>query len=364
MGRSVHLCYRPDVKGRIVTDGNTSAINLHTPTLVRPEKGDPTPFLEFLAYMFPTEQERQHVEKWVATLIARPDVRIEHGLLLVSEAQGIGKTTLGSSILAPLVGRHNTGWPTERDVANSEFNDWCAHKRLVIVNEIYSGHSWKAYNNLKTLITDREINVNRKYEKAYVIENWTHMIACSNSLRALKVEDDDRRWFYPEVTELRWPKHKFEQLHTWLQSGGLSVIMNWAMEYGEYISIGDLPPMTGRKQELIEGSRSEAQQEAAELARALVESDIPMAVAMKDVVSHVRSHVQGRVFETDYEIRKTMKACGALIWPKRVKVGGRAQHVLFNTALEFHLSEVQEDAQQKELAKHIARVNEIIDEEL
>jgi hypothetical protein len=32
----------------------------------------------------------------------------------------------------------------------------------------------------------------------YEIENWLHVYACSNSLNALKLSSDDRRWFVPE----------------------------------------------------------------------------------------------------------------------------------------------------------------------
>ena len=135
-GRSAKLCYRPDIKGKIVTDATTSAINLHTPTHIKSISGNAQPFLDFMTYMFPNENERHEVLRWVATLAARPDIRMEYGLLLVSERQGVGKTTLGSSILAPLVGIQNVGFPTEGTIVQSEFNGWLANKRLCIVNEI------------------------------------------------------------------------------------------------------------------------------------------------------------------------------------------------------------------------------------
>jgi hypothetical protein len=83
------------------------------------------------------------VLKWCATLIARPSIRMGYGLLLISEQQGIGKTTLGAHILAPLVGLHNTSFPGENDIT-SAFNEWVAHKRLAVISEIYSGSSWRA----------------------------------------------------------------------------------------------------------------------------------------------------------------------------------------------------------------------------
>jgi hypothetical protein len=283
--------------------------------------------------MFPNPEERREMERWCATLIAKPGTRMEYGILLISEATGIGKTTLGSKILAPLVGLHNTGWPRETDIVESSFNEWLANKRLVICNEIYSGHSWKAYHTLKSIITDREITVNQKYQRAYTTDNWAHIFACSNSMQALKMEQDDRRWFYPEVTEERWGKEKFISFYQWLDSGGLGIIKTWAEHYGDYIYPGDRAPMTERKKEMIDGSKSEAQLEAVALAESLLAFAKPAALAMKDIIFAIRNSVQGKVFDTDYEIRRAMSEAGARVYPKRIRIAGRMQYVLCNESL-------------------------------
>jgi hypothetical protein len=329
-GRNTKLCYRPDITGKIVTDNTTSAINLHTPSHIKSKPGNPEPFLKFIEYMFPNEAERHEVMRWCATLIARPDVRMEYGLLLVSERQGVGKTTLGSTILAPLVGMQNVGFPAEAQIVQSEFNGWLANKRLCIVNEIYSGHSWKAYNKLKSAITDKEIEVNEKYQRSYTIENWCHVFACSNAMRALRIEEDDRRWFYPEVTEEKWSRDKFEHFHNWLKSGGLNVVRHWAEGFGDYVSKGQPAPMTERKKELIASSRSEGQQEAVELAAAMNRFESPVAMTMKEIVAWVRQSSQGTVYDSDLELRKAMKESGVHWLDERMLVGKRLQYVAIN----------------------------------
>lgn len=329
-GRTPRLCYRPDVPGRVVTNRGTSAINLHVPADVRARPGNPKPWLDFLEYLFPHERERRQVMRWCATLIARPDVRMHYGLLLVSEAQGIGKTTLASTVLAPLVGPHNAGWPGENDITTSDFNGWLAHKRLIVVNEIYSGHSWKAYNRLKSIITDADVTVNEKHQRAYVIENWAHVVACSNSLRALKMESDDRRWFYPHVTEVAWPKDRFSDFRKWVNSGGLEIVAAWAEGFGDYVASGERAPMTHRKAELIVDSRSEGQQEAVALATAMNATNTPVAVSMRAVEMAVRGAIQGRLFDSPNELRRAMVEAGARAWPERLQIAGRNQHVLLN----------------------------------
>jgi len=341
-GRSVRLCYQPDVKGTSIVAHGSSAINLHRPSLVRATPGDPKPFRDFMAYLIPNEIERHEVERWCATLIARPDVRMGYGLLIISEKQGIGKTTLGQDILAPLVGASNVSFPTQKDIA-SDFNEWIANKRLAIINEIYSGSSWKAYQSLKTVITDRSVMVNQKYVRQHTIDNWVHLFACSNSRRALKMEDADRRWFYPELTETPWPKAKFVAFREWLAGDGLRIIRHWADTFGDYVGPGDQAPMTARKEEMIAGSRSEAQNEAVAIAEAVRDLSKPASVALKDVVDFIKDTVPGRVFDTDYDLSRAMTDHGLAILPQRVKVGGRNQYVLINAALNAELSGVAGD---------------------
>lgn len=360
-GRTAKICYRPDEKGQVVSFKGTSAINLHVPTQIRSSSGDITPFLEFMEYMFVHEKERKEAMKWCATLIGRPEIRMGYGMLLISETQGVGKTTLGSSILAPLVGPQNVGYPGEADIL-SPFNDWVAHKRLAIVSEIYSGASWKAYHALKAVVTDKDIRVNKKYMAPYTIENWCHVLASSNSMRALKMENDDRRWFYPEVTEVCWPRNKFSELREWLETGGLKIIKAWAEGYGDYVHPADRAPMTERKREMIEGSRSEAQREAAAIAGTIQGMKEPAAVLIKDVISWVRGQSQGRVFDSDYEIRKSMLDEGVLCWKDRVKVGGRLQYAILNEGA-FDLAQ-RSESPAAEIRSHIKRCQDIMEGEM
>jgi len=362
-GRSARICYRPDQEGHVVTFKGSSAINLHVPSTIRSAPGDPQPWLDFLGYMFVNDGERESVMRWCATLIAHPEIRMGYGMLLVSERQGIGKTTLGANILAPLVGPNNVGFPGENDILGS-FNDWMAHKRLVIVNEIYSGSSWKAYHSLKSVITDRDLTVNQKYMRQYQIENWCHVVACSNSMRALKMENDDRRWFYPEITEIPWPNEKFAALRRWLDEGGLQIICGWAERYGNYVKPGDRAPMTERKREMIEGSRSDAQKEAAALAEVLKDHDQPRALLIKDVVGWVKAAAGGRLFDSDYELRKVMQDVGVRCWSRRIKVAGRLQHAMVNDKLWEVLRRSAGDEDLVEIRGHLVRPQELMEREM
>lgn len=361
-GRVVKLCYRPGEPSGVLEYGGTSALNLHVPGNIKPKAGDAGPWEEFLEYMFPDPKERDDVKRWCATLISKPGVRMQFGLLLVSEAQGIGKTTLGAEVLGKLVGPLNVGYPTERTIVDSGFNDWIAQKRLVVVNEIYSGHSWKAYNTLKTYITDKDVEVNVKYQRPYKIENWAHIVACSNSPRALKMEQDDRRWFYPKLPQKPWKPEKFADFYRWLQSGGLSIIYQWAIDYGAYISPNERAPMTSMKKELIFESRSEAQQEAAALSEAAMTMPEPVALVTKGIEGWIKSQIQGPLFDSNHEIRKSMREMGMVQLDQRYFINKRTQYVLVNDSGNRKLLEITDEKERrKALGEMVKAPSEVME---
>jgi hypothetical protein len=283
--------------------------------------------------MIPKESECHEVKRFCATLIAKPEIRMAFGLLTISETQGVGKTTLTNRILAPLVGFNNVGYPTENDIVESQFNSWMANKRLVVVSEIYSGHSWKAYNKLKTYITDKEIMVNEKNQKRYKTENWAHFCASSNSPKAMKIEDSDRRWLCPTLTEAKWPLKKFDELNKWINSGGLAIIKHWAETFGDYVAVGEPAPMTSKKKEMIAASRTTEEVVAAELAERLVYMKIEAVLTSREIEVWAARENKGKIFSTAHDLRKAMVAEGMVQYHKRIRVAGTLQYVLISPAL-------------------------------
>jgi hypothetical protein len=261
--KSCVVKYDPSCKSGIYADGQGDFINTHCPSTIRAEEGDPSIWEEFVAHLIPDEKERTEVIRWCATLVCRPDIKMTYALLLISETQGVGKTTLGEKILAPLIGADNVSFPSEHEITESGFNYWASHKRLAIANEIYSGQSKKAYNRLKSLITDRTITVSKKFQANYEIQNWLHIIACSNSPRAIRLSEDDRRWFVPTVTEDKKDWAWWSRLNSWLvDEGGLGKIRHWLAEWlkkNDPVMPGATAPWTPAKLGIIEEGWSSGQ---------------------------------------------------------------------------------------------------------
>lgn len=326
------LKYSPARKSGIFHDATGSRyINTHMPSPIEAKKGEGVkPWQDYLEHLCLDDGDRHELAKWVATLIAKPAVKMHYGLLMVSETQGIGKGTLGERILAPLVGHHNTSYPNEKEIVDGNFNYWAAHKRLAVVHEIYQGHSSKAYDTLKSIVTDRYMTVYKKYQAPYEMENWLHIMACSNSMRALKLSMDDRRWFVPKLTSKKKTQKYWNDFNYWLeQCDGLAAIKYWAEQFVRkhgHVATGDDAPWSSTKRALIEESYSTGQLLVAQfLDRLKLEkADQPIFVLDTDLVTLIKDFVhEGRNsdrLERPATVRKIAKAQGWHISEHRAQV--------------------------------------------
>jgi hypothetical protein len=336
-GKGVNLRYSPSSPSGVYTDDRgLRCLNTYVAPKLEEEKGDPTPFLDFLTHLIPVDEDRREMARWLATLIAKPQVKMMYGVLLVSETQGVGKSTLGDRVLAPLVGEHNVSRPAENTIVDSDFNYWAAHKRLAVVHEIYAGHSAKAYNKLKGLVTDDHITVNKKYMAEYEIENWLHVFACSNSMNALRLDINDRRWFLPTVSERVRPQGYWGDFNRWLtRRGGLGIIKRWARELIEadaemMVKPGETAPFSDAKRESIEEGMSEGMRLVARTLSKIKEETLgaegpPPIILDRELIRGIVEVVhQGRspdkFLERPLTIRKVAKSIGWYVGQDRVEV--------------------------------------------
>lgn len=311
-GRTPKFAYNPAFKGRKIVNDGITAINLYIEPDIKPSEGDFTPWIDYLTYLIPDEQERYEVMKWCATLIARPETRMTYALLMISEQTGTGKSTLGE-ILSQLVGKHNASFPTENEILE-QFNGWLSKKRLVIVNEIYQGNSFKAANKLKSYITDDTITMRMMYKDGVSIDNYAHFLCCSNSIDALKLESNDRRWYIPVVTETTRSHEEWEKFFSWLNSGGYSIIYHWANQFGDYVKKGSRAPASKRKSEIILESRSVAEQMTLSLLETTSDKNSEVAFAINSLFDWATQDVKGTVYDKKSTLSKLCSRSGFTVW--------------------------------------------------
>lgn len=355
------LAYAPGQERDVYIDGTGLCFNRYTPSAILPAQGDATPFIEFMEYLIPDEAERSVVLRWCATLIARPQVRIGFALLMISNSQGTGKTTLGEHILAPLVGTENVSRGVSEKQLLSDETTWVANKRLAIIGEIYAAKKRALYNELKSIISDDYVSVNEKYVPRHTLQNWIHIYACSNSHDAVSIEEGDRRWYVPRVTEEIWPKEKFDAFYDWLDHGGLNIIMNWAERYGDYYTGKQIAPNSYCKVEMIEEGMSYSKQDVKRLAEVMVEFKEPLSVKISDVLGWVRVNIDN-VRETNSRLRKVMKSVdGIHELNERIKIGGSLEYVLFNSAMAKKIDKKPSEERNLILRNGLRRCSEIAD---
>lgn len=269
------FAFEPGVQPGLVNVGGKLLLNVHVPSGIEPVRGDPRPWLRCLRHLFPNRNSRRHVERWIATLRSRPDIRILYALLLVSRTHGVGKNTL-VHIIRMLLGPHNCSSTTAKEMTDSAFNSWIAEKRLVEVDEVYAGHSSELANTIKPLITGTEVPVNRKFKEPYTIANKAHFVLMSNSRLPVFVEEKDRRWLIPGVTERTLPVSYWAEFHRWLQDGGLNIVAHWcdrfcASSKRGAVEEGAHAPLTSTKAQMIADSRSGAERQIREMGEFLLD---------------------------------------------------------------------------------------------
>jgi hypothetical protein len=326
-------------------------INTHQPTDVVAEEGDARPWTEFMEMLIEDDGDRHEAYRWMASLLKRPGRRPHYAMLLISTQQGVGKGTLGEKILKPLVGVENTSTPSEEMIVESAFDYWSPHKRLAIVHEIYAGHSSKAYNKMKSKITDDWIEVNQKFQSIYSIENHIMVFACSNSERALQIAADDRRWFLPKITDKKPGKEYWVQFNHWLtQEGGLGIISWWFDEWlktNEAAEKGSNAPASAAKRAMVEDSYSpgmKAAQRAIELLRMSIEEgkfegrgspfilDSDLVRLVKETVWEGR---QNEKLERPSTLREVAKMAGMFVGDVRVQIRSWGPEALGARILSF-----------------------------
>jgi hypothetical protein len=336
------IVYEPGKPSGLFAGDRDHAINVYVPSDIRPRKGDEGPWIEFMQHLIPNNKDLKNMMRWLATFIAKPEIKMGYGVLLVSENQGVGKTTL-AMILMWLIGAHNVSFPRAKTVTEGRFNSWIAFKRLAIISELYSGESARAYNELKDVIADDLIEVELKHETAYYLKNVVHIFASSNSPRALKISVYDRRWFLPEVTEQNRDPSYWTEFREWLHSSGLEIILWWAIEYvkqeGNAVLKGEHAPWSETKQNSIFSSMADGERSIYEFGVWLTEKKDQTKFVMR--LDEFRAALRDRKPDRDKDktertdtIARWLRYAGLQISTTRFRVAGARFQVISNFEIE------------------------------
>ncbi len=351
------LTFLPGKPPGLIYYKNELQFNQYVDRRIRPRNGsDNKPFHDFMEYLFPVDNERSSILRWLRTLYAKPEVKMSYAILMLSKKQGIGKSTL-MNIMAQMIGPKHVSYPGDAMI-QSDFNSWLVNKRLVVVHEIYAGQNWKAYNRLKTLITEEEIDANSKHVATYTFPSSVHFMAASNSLEALRIEHDDRRWFVPQMPEKLY--NRYDEVYHWMQNGGMRHLAHEFLSSEDYVEPGEFAPQTEAKSRLIDQSMPMDERLVVTLFDRMLEGQ---CMDVQDVWIWLQSEARGRAYVTPQRICTMLKDKGYWIAAPR-KLGSRNRQLIWNSKVECEntLNGSMDSAKDQEIMNVVQNPSEVFSE--
>lgn len=189
----------------IVRDGARTLINTYRPESVPQAAETLTPegtayisrMMRHLRYLaaFEDDDVADILPAWLAHQAQHPGQLLRWAPLIWGPP-GVGKSFL-RVLLQSIIGRDNVGVVTPDDIRSRFRAAWVEGSAVVVCEELkISGRNrYEIEAELKPLITDDRLRVERKGIDSYQISNKTNYIATSNYGDALPLAAGDRRWF-------------------------------------------------------------------------------------------------------------------------------------------------------------------------
>lgn len=136
--------------------------------------------------------KKEYILNWFAYILQHPEDRNRIALHIVSE-QGIGKNILTNAICKYL-GEEFSETNLNIDSVIGQYTDNLDNKLLLVINEL--DRSNKDVDRLKSVITEDNISINKKYGNKYTGKNTASYIFLSNHTDTKIISNGDRRFTY------------------------------------------------------------------------------------------------------------------------------------------------------------------------
>lgn len=215
-------------------------------------------FIDHLKFLTTSEEEFKHVLKWIRHLFTKPDKKIKHSLLFITE-EGTGKTILTKFFEKVLCSINDLSYVTSlssKEIIDGH-NSKLDSKLLCITNELEGLITYSSQKDFKAWITDDTINIGNKYMRGYTTGNFCNFISFSNSDNAAFIKKGDRRFFVIHNRNKPKPASYYKELFSALDNK-YAEIYNYLLEYEiEELDPYAPPPMTQGKELVQEISKPE-----------------------------------------------------------------------------------------------------------
>ena len=148
------------------------------------------------------EEVYKYILVWIASILRRPAFKTETALVILGH-QGTGKNKFFTDIICKLMARYANENVSSIESIVGKFNAVLENKKLLVLNELQSIDANKYLNSdaLKSVITDKSININQKNEPERQCENVANLILVSNNNIPIKIEGTDRRYMVTKTSD-------------------------------------------------------------------------------------------------------------------------------------------------------------------
>jgi len=131
---------------------------------------------------------------FMAHAVQRPFEKVLWGVILTSEAEGVGKDTL-SELMGLLLEGEKRPAVSAKEITG-QFTDWLFGRLWVQLDEIYESRKDRYLANaLKKFITAPTAMIDRKYRDVLEVQNLARFFITSNADVPMAISERDRRWF-------------------------------------------------------------------------------------------------------------------------------------------------------------------------
>lgn len=277
-----------EIRNRLIADGGwinregCTTFNLYRPPVIKPIEGNAAPWVDHIHFVF--GDAAGHIISWLTHRVQRPEVKINHALVL-GGAQGIGKDTL----LEPI--KHAVGPWNFTEVSPQQmlgrFNGFVKSVILRVseARDLGETDRYGFYEHMKTLTAAPPdvLRVDEKHTREHAVLNVCGVIITTNNKDALFLPGDDRRHF------VAWSSRKKEDfsadywngLYGWFNRGGNEIVADYLLNLDiDGFNAKAPPPKTAAFWEIVDSSRAP---EDAETADALDQLGRPAAVTLDGI---------------------------------------------------------------------------------
>lgn len=240
-------------EGLWVEEFGEKKINYWREVNLKPQRGDVTPFLKHIEYLYPTGNEGKILLQYLAFQVQHPGEKV-HWAVLLEGAQGNGKSYFRHAMQAVL-GAHNVRMVSNEQL-HEAFTGWQRNTQLVVVEEMMARQRLDLMNKLKPIITEDWCSIREMYKPEYKQPNRFNFLFFSNHKDSIIIDETDRRYCILKTDAGPQEPSYYAGLFDWTRKNGPALLHYLKEE----VDLSDFrhtahAPMTAGKMALIAQSR-------------------------------------------------------------------------------------------------------------